>query len=316
MDAAAPADLGARILRCCRSDPVFRLLVGRWGLAEPGVAVLTAALGFGVLTTWYLASLVVDPAVRGRRGPFEYFTATVGDLVLLPLLNAVAVRYVREVVGGLLWVASAARRHARRLVVLVERAYDTPLALAFVLAVVVTAAALQHLDELYGVDRNWTVPECGQLRPAALYHQLFFACEAFIVAWLVARHAVTVRCLLRLARRESLRAGLAAVAERSLRLFGWVLLGWGVFVSLRMMDFFYLTPRASAGALARLSAPVTALVVYYLSTLVTGVLPAVALRRRYGIGWTAGPVLLLGAALVAPLVGPAAWILVARLLGP
>ena len=65
-------------------DPVFRLLVGRWGLGEQGVAVLTAALGFGVLTAWYLAGLAVDPAARGRRGPFEYFTATVGDLVLRP----------------------------------------------------------------------------------------------------------------------------------------------------------------------------------------------------------------------------------------
>jgi len=313
---AAPADFSGHggALDCCRMDPVFRLLVGRWGLGEQGLAVLTAALGFGVLTAWYLADLAVDPAARGRRGPFEYFTATAGDLVLLPLLNGVAVRYAREVMGGLLWVVSCAGRHTRRLLAPIERAYNSPLGLAFVLVVVATAAALQHLDELYGVDRNWTVPERGDLRPVAIYHQVFFACEAFIVAFLVVRHAVTVRCLLRLAREGPLRARLTAVAERSLSLFGWVLLGWGIFVSLRMMDFFYLTPTASAGALAELPAPVTTLVVYYVLALVTGILPAVAVRRRYGLGWTAGPVFSLGASLTAPIAGPAAWILVARLL--
>ena len=238
-----------------------------------------------------------------QRGPFEYFTATAGDLVLLPLLNGISVRYAREVMGGLLWVVSSARRHTRRLLALIERAYNSPLGLAFVLVVVATAAALQHLDELYGVDRNWTVPERGDLRPVAIYHQVLFACEAFIVAFLVVRHAVTVRCLLRLAREGPLRVRLTAVADGACPSSAGCSWAGVLFVSLRMMDFFYLTPTASAGALAELPAPVTTLVVYYVMALVTGILPAVAVRRRYGLGWTAGPVFSLGASLTAPIAG-------------
>ncbi len=299
--------------RSCRSDPLFRLLLGRWGLGERGVAVLTAVLGFGVLTAWYLVSLALDRGAQGRRGPFEYFTVTIGDLVLIPLLNGLAVGYVREVVGGLLRVAGTGGRPAGRLLALLERAYNTPLGLVFVLMVAIAAAGLQHVDELYGPDRNWTVPERGQLRPVALYHQLFFGVEAFIVAFLVFRHMVTVRWLLRLGRDSSPGGGLRALAERSLELYSWASLGWGAFVSLRVMDFLYLIPAMTPDAVARLPAPLAALVAYYLLACLTGLLPALAVRRRYGLDWKTGPVSMQVASLLAPLVGPAIWIVATRL---
>jgi hypothetical protein len=309
---AADGNAGAPTLY--RNDPVFRLLLGRWRLGERGVAALTLVLGFGVLTTWYLIGLAVDPAARGRRGPLEYYSASLGDLALIPLLNAAAVRHVRRVVEGLLLAIAATHHGARRLLALVERSYNAPQGRTFAVAVAAVAVTLQHLDELYGLDRNWTVPEWGHLRPVAAYHQLFFACEAFVVAFLVVRHVVTVRLLLRLGRDETGRARLAPVAEQGLRIYGWVLLGWGAFVSLRVMDFFHLTPTVSAAAIVMLPAPMTALVVYYVALIVTGVAPTVGVIRRYELGWAGRPIALLAACLVAPVAGPAGRILVARFL--
>jgi hypothetical protein len=305
-------DRGA--LRWCQSDPVFRVLVSRWGLRERGVALLTMLLGFGVLATWYFAGLAFDPAARGRRGPFEYYSGSLGDLVLIPLLNAAAVRYVRLIPGGLQLAVAAGRRCARPLLTLIERAYNAPRGRTFALGVMAVAAALQHVDELYGVDRNWTVPEWGRLRPVAFYHQAFFACEVFIVAFLVVRHVITARLLLRLGRDGTGRARLAPVAEQSLRIFGWVLLGWGSFASLRVMDFFYLAPTVAASALTAFPAVVVVLVVYYVLLLLTGVVPLLAVTLRYRLGWTSASMLLTGIAFIAPIAGPAARILVAQLL--
>jgi hypothetical protein len=312
----ADADVDERrnTLRFCRTDPVFRILLGRWGLDERGVAVLTAAFGFGVLTTWYLVCLIVDPAALGRRGPFEYFSASAGDLVLLPLLTATAFRYLRQVLGGLLPAVAAALRDARRLGEPVARAYNISRGLTFVIAFTALAFALEHVDEVYGADRNWTVPEWGRLTPVAAYHQAFFALQAFIVGSLIVRHLITVRLLLRLARSGSRRAALAAVAERSLRVFGWALLGWGFFVSLRVMDFFYLVPTVSASALMEFPAAVSALVIYYVLLLVVGIVPIAAVTPRYGLRWTGAPTLLTVTAFIAPIVGPAMRILAARLL--
>jgi hypothetical protein len=316
MDAVAPLPRGSDgvALRYCRSDAVFRVLLGRWRLHEPGVAVLTMVLGFGVLAAWYFAGLAFDPTARGRRGPFEYYSGSLGDLVLIPLLNAAAVRYVRLIPGGLQLAVAASRRCARPLLTLIERTYNARQGRTFALGVMTVAVVLQHVDELYGIDRNWTVPEWGHLRPVAAYHQAFFACEAFIVAFLVVRHVVTVRLLLRLARNAASRARLACVAADSLRIYGWVLLGWGAFVSLRVMDFFHLTPTVSAAAIAKLPAPMTALVVYYVLLLVTGAVPMAAVTRQYRLGWTSTSTLLTGIAFIVPIAGPAARILAAQLL--
>lgn len=312
--ADAEVNEGRSALSFWQRDPVFRLLLDRWGLGERGVAVLTAALGFGVLTIWYFIGLAVDPAARGRRGLFEYWSGSVGDLVLLPLLTAAAVRYSRQVLEGLRLAVAAGRRHSRWLVGIIERAYNAPTGLAFVLAVTGAAVALQHVDEVYGFDRNWTVPEWGRLTPIAVYHQAFFSLQAFIAAFLTVKHVVTVRLVLRLARSNSLRSALMAVAEQSLRIFGWVLLGWGAFVSLRVMDFFHLAPTVSASALATFPAVVVVLVVYYVLLLLTGVVPLVAVTRRCRLGWTSAPTLLTAIAFIAPIAGPAARILVAWLL--
>jgi hypothetical protein len=307
MEAAAP-------LRLFRGDPVFSVLLGRWGLGERGVACLTFALGFGVLATWCLVGLAVDPAARGRRGLFEYYSGTLGDALLLPVLSLAAVRYAWRVQGGLVIALSGAGRHARRLLAAVERAYNAPPGLSFVLSVAVMAVALEHVDELYGVDRNWTVPEWGRLSTAAAYHQAFFACQAYVVAFLVLRHAVTIRLLLRLARLRTSRTELVSLAQRSLWAFGWALLGWGAFVSLRLTDFLHVTPTISARALAALPAPVATLAAYYVALVVAGIAPALAVSRRYALGWSRSSILLNGACLVAPIAGPAVRILAAQLL--
>ena len=95
--------------------------------------------------------------------------------------------------------------------------------------------------------------------------------------------------------------------------FSWVILGWGAFVSLRVMDFLYLTPTMTPDALARLPAPLAALVVYYMLAGLMGLLPALAVRRRYGLAWRLGTASVQGASLLAPLGGPAIWIVVTRL---
>jgi hypothetical protein len=301
-------------LRCCQQDPLCQVLLGRWHLREPAVALLTLIVGFGVLTTWYLLELAVDPSRRAQRGPFDYYSASIGDLLLLPLLNAAAMRYARQVVGALSLALTTVQSRARRRLAIIARVYNAPLGRAVALSGAAVALILQHLDELYGLDRNWTVPEWGRPRPTAVYHQLFFACEALIVAFLIVRHVATVRLLLRLGRRAASRARLTAVAERSLRLYGWVLLGWGTFVSLRLMDFFHLTRTVSAQALAALPAPVMALAVYYLALIATGLIPMIAVARRYPLARLRAPIVLIGACLVAPVAGPATRILAARLL--
>jgi len=308
---AAGGNAGVPIL--FRNDPVFRLLLSRWPLGERSVATLTLLLGFGVLTTWYLLGLAVEPAARGRRGPFEYYSFSFGDLVLIPLLNGAAVRYARRIVEGVYLAIAATQRGARRVRALIERTYNAPQMRTAAVAVAAVAVSLQHLDELYGLDRNWTVPAWGHLRPVAAYHQLFFACEAFIVAFLVARHVATAWLLLRLGRDEAGRAQLAPVAEQSLRLYGWVLLGWGTFASLRVMDFFYLTPTVSAAAIVELTTPLAVLAVYYVALIATGVAPMVAVARRYQLALTRLPILPIAAGFAAPIAGPAARILVARL---
>jgi hypothetical protein len=152
----------------------------------------------------------------------------------------------------------------------------------------------------------------GQPRLVAFYHQAFFGFQAYVVAFLVFRHVATIRLLRRLARRAAGGAALASLAERSLRLFGWTLVGWGAFVSLRVMDFCYLMPTASIRALAAFPAPMLVLGVYYAVVLVGGLWPLLLFSRglvdRASLG---GLLLLIGAAFVVPVLPPLACILAA-----
>jgi hypothetical protein len=265
-----------RVRRHC-GDPLFSLLLDRWGLGEPGLALLTALAGFGVLAAWYGALVLADPGTLGLRGLFDYSSATLGDLVLLPFLAATAVRYA-ALVDGSRGHAPAAGRRERRLLGLLRRACRRREGLAFVFAVTTAAVGLQVLDELYGPDRNWTVPTRGAPRLVAFYHQLFFASQAYLAAFLVYRHAVTSRFLRRLRGDAARFPRLAALAEETQGLFAWALLGWSGFVLLRILDFMSLLPTPSVDALVHLPAPVVALAVYYAVLLAFGLGPLSAWR--------------------------------------
>lgn len=302
-----------------RGDPLFRLLLDRWGLAERGVAVLTVAVGFGALGVWYVGTLLLFPVLRGMRGMFEYYSGTVGDLILLPVLNALAVRYARAVVPGVATVvriSTASERHVARLLRLVDRIYNARKGLVFVLAITASIVAWQRFDELYGLDRNWTVPVYGQPRLVAWYHQAFFGFEAYLMAYLIYRHTVTCQLLRRLARRPAAQPMASALADRSAQLFGWILLGWGAFVSLRLLDFFRFGSVVHPTSLLSLPAPITTAAFYYAVLVSAGLWPLVMVVRQPGAQFDRRPALLLAAAAaVAPVVGPIARILLVRLTG-
>jgi hypothetical protein len=299
-----------------RGDPLFSLLLHRWGLGESGFAILTAFAGFGVLAVWHCLLWLVDPATRALRGMFEYHSATFGDSILLPLVGAAAVRYaglVAEGFQGLRLKAAPASPSAGRLRRLVRHAYERRAALVFALVVVAAAVGLEHVDEVYGSDRNWTVPMRGQPRLVAYYHEAFFGFQAYVVAFLLYRHVATVRLLRRLlAGGAAERAALASLAERSLRLFGWTLVAWGAFVALRVLDFCYLMPGASFAALATLPTPMLILGVYYAACLVGGLWPLLAFSRGLVDGTAlAGLALPIAAAFAAPVLPSLACIFVA-----
>jgi hypothetical protein len=298
-----------------RGDPLFSLLLHRWGLGESGFAVLTAFAGFGVLAVWHCLLWLADPATRALRGMFDYHSATFGDSILLPLLGAAAARYAGLVAAGfqgLRLTAAPASPSAGRLLSLVRRAYERRAALAFALVVAAVAVGLEHMDEVYGSDRNWTVPQRGQPRLVAYYHEAFFGLQAYVVAFLLYRHLATVRLVKRLARGAADRTALASLAERSLRLFGLTLVGWGAFVALRMLDFCYLMPGASFAAIAALPTPMLILAVYYTACLAGGLWPLFAFRRGLVAGPAfAGPARLIAVACVVPVLPPLACLLAA-----
>lgn len=302
-----------------RHDPLFHLLLDRWGLNERGVAILTAGLGFGVLSLMYAGALFFDPATRGLRGLFDYYSATFGDLFLLPFLNALTARYALGMASDIevaVRVGSHSEGQALRRLALIERIYGARQGLVFVIAMVAATVVWQHLDELYGLDRNWTVPTRGEPRLAAWYHQAFFGFEAYLATYLFYRHAVTWRVLRRLEADPIMRSPAIVLADQSLRLFGWALLGWGGFVSLRLMDFFHVTPTVSLEALFRLPAPVATAVFYYVILAGAGLWPLVALGRRSHPFLDRRPAtLLVAAAVVAPLAGPVGRVLFARVWG-
>ena len=302
-----------------RGDPLFRLLLDRWGLAERGMAVLTVAVGFGALALWYLGTLLFFPALRCMRGMFEYYSATVGDLILLPVLNALALRYARAVIPGVAAVvraSAASERHAARLLRLVDRLYNARKGLVFVLAIAASVVAWQRFDELYGLDRNWTVPVWGQPRLVAWYHQAFFGFEAYLMAYLVYRHTLTWHLLRRLARRPAAQPIVSALADRSARLFGWILLSWGAFVSLRLLDFFRFGSVVHPTSLFSLPAPITTAAFYYAVLVGAGLWPLMMSVRQPGAQFDRRPALrLAAAAAVAPVVGPIARVLLACVTG-
>jgi hypothetical protein len=302
-----------------RGDPLFRLLLDHFGLDERGIAALTVIVGFGVLGVWYLGTLFFDPASSGLRGLFEYYSATLGDLILLPLLNALAARYALVMAPGIeaaVRVGSRSEGQALRRLALIGRIYDARKGLIFVVAIVAAVVAWQRVDELYGIDRNWTVPIWGEPRLVAWYHQAFFGFEAYLTTYLFYRYTTTWRLLRHLEADPTTRPTAIALAGRSLRLFSWVLLGWGGFVSLRLMDFFHVTPTVSLQALFRLPAPVATAVFYYVILAGAGLWPLVALSRKAGRFFDRRPAVLLAAAAVAaPLAGPAARVLFARIWG-
>jgi hypothetical protein len=311
--ARVPGDLSLH-----RGDPLFRLLLDRCGLDEGWIAALTAWVGFGVLCLLYSGTLYWDPASRGLRGLFEYYSATIGDLILLPLLNAVAARYVLRMAPGLeaaVRVGSRSVSLAERRLALIERVYHSRRALVFVVAIVAAVVAWQRFDELYGIDRNWTVPIWGEPRLAAWYHQAFFGLEAYLATYLFYRYVATWRVLRRLDADPVMRPTAIVLAHESLRLFSWALLGWAVFVSLRLMDFFHVTPTVSLQALFTLPAPVATAVFYYVILVGAGLFPLAALVRRTGALLDRRPAILLATAVVAPVAGPVGRVLFARVWG-
>ncbi|MCP4541738.1 MAG: hypothetical protein GY832_31790 [Chloroflexi bacterium] len=300
-----------------RGDPLFRLLLDRWRLGSLSIGLLTVCAGFGVLAVWYVALLIWQPQIRPLRGIFEFYSATLGDAILLPVLNVLAVWYCEFVAQGLsLQIARAfpdqpevERDFVRRC----DRAYNHPLVIVSLITITIILTILWHLAEVHGPDRNWTLPVQGKISAAGIYHQAFFGLQMYISLFLTYRHMATVWLILCLARLAPDRAALARFAWELCTFFQVILLGWGAFGSLFLVDFFYNAPIISFGEL--LSQGVALFLgVYYCASLIgLGILPSLVLFRKLEQRvverrW----LVILGLSCVVLFVGPALRILLTR----
>ncbi len=289
-----------------RGDPLFHLLLDRWQLPPWGIGLLTALTGFGVLSVWYGLELAWHPSTRALRGFFDFYSATWGDALFLPVLNVLAVQYCLSVAGGLeRETARAAPGDLGELRGL-DRAYNRPLVAASITFVSVLVAVALGWRDAMGAERNWTLPVRGRMTFAGVYHQAFLAIQAYLLLYLSHRHLTTVRIVERLASRTPQQASLASFSWDALERFNQLFLGWGAFASLRLMDHTYGMESGTLMDLLLRPRARDLLAGYLILWLVLSAVPALILLRRLGADrpplrfW-----LVLPGILAVPLLGPA-----------
>ncbi len=259
---------------------MLRLLLDRLRMRPWQVSILTALVGFGALSIWYILLMRLRPEMNQLRGLFDFYSASWGDALILPILNGLAVYYclytAKILTEQIQKTFTAQPEEGTLFLHRVNRAYNHPLVVTALILTTLTLSFLWHWGEIHGVDRNWTLPALGQRNGAGIYHHLFLSLELYIFFFLSYRHSVTIWTLLRLARLTTNGSALAAAVRGIFALLGWILFLWGIFDSLFLIDFFYGVENASLSDLFS-GLPLVILCAYYLIITLWGVLPLFAL---------------------------------------
>ena len=176
---ATPED---KALAAYAGDPPVRWLLDRLGLRPAAAALLTFALGIGVMGSWYLLlRRVGDPAAR-LKGQFDYF-ATYADALTLPALGAIVVAGYRGS-GDLFAPAIGAERQR------LAAALAAPGWTALTAAGVLGGLASFYLVPATRWEVNWTSPVIGRLNAPGWYHAGFMALELYLILGFTIRSAV------------------------------------------------------------------------------------------------------------------------------
>lgn len=290
-----------------QGDPLLRLILDHWRLRPWQVSILTALVGFGALSAWYIIFTHLRPELKQLRGLFDFYSATWGDALILPLLNGLAVWYylytARVLTEQIQKTFAAQPKKGSLFLHRVNRAYNHPLVVVSLILTTLTLSFLWHWGEVHGVDRNWTLPVLGQRNGAGIYHHLFLSLELYIFFFLSYRHLVTTWALLRLARLTTSKAALADAGRRIFVRLAWILFFWGIFDSLFLIDFFYGIENTSLSTLFG-GLPLAVLSGYYVIVTLWGVLPifALALALRQPLTFPVPIVLSYGVIFVLPLL--------------
>ncbi len=176
----------------------------RWWPWAAMVLIFVAGL---VLPVWWLAA----PHPAGVAGLGAYPSAYLGDTVLLPTGCAVLLAGSRRLPPARWeWLVTA-----------------TGVALAAVIAVIVQAEWLEDPT----TQRNWTLPETGQLNAAGWWHAAYFTGMSGVLVGLTVLFLVRARA----ARRAGQPAAAAVASGRGAAL---VLTAWVSYAALAVHDDF------------------------------------------------------------------------------
>ena len=225
-----------------RGDPLFRLLLDRWQVRGQHIVLATIGLGFVMMSLLYLLMTNLYPETRQARSLFEFYSATLGELLLLPIVNYLAIGYCHYVAHKLTFVAESMLPNPEAVRHFLARAgqiYNQHIVTIMLITLVGGVSFLWHLGEIYGPDRNWTLPVRGQINLAGVYHQVFWSFELYLAFFLIYRHLATLRLLLHLTSNTREQKVLAQVSQEICAYFTGILLVWGVFNSLFLTDFYY-----------------------------------------------------------------------------
>lgn len=120
---------------------------------------IVCALIFGplVLSIFYFYSIMYNLLGAGERGLFQFYSATVGDFLILPIAWYFMSRYYQKI----------------RLANMERDRVPSTLLLAYFIGILSTIFVT--LAGVYGPNRDWTLPQFGQINAAGIYHSIFMA---------------------------------------------------------------------------------------------------------------------------------------------
>lgn len=118
-------------------------------------AIVPFLLGPGVLTTMYeIMRLINTPSIH-ERGLFQFYSATIGDFLILPVTWALMAYYYSLAPEGF-------SRHS-------------PSLLVISIALGGLVSGMLVYSSIIGPTRDWTLPSRGSINAAGVYHALFMA---------------------------------------------------------------------------------------------------------------------------------------------
>lgn len=112
-------------------------------------------LGPLILSLFYLFSSIYKLPGSDERGLFQFYSATIGDFFVLPLIWFLISKYYQKMLLANVEIK------------------QSPRAQFFSYFIGITSTIFVTLAGVYGPNRDWTLPQFGQINLAGIYHSLF-----------------------------------------------------------------------------------------------------------------------------------------------